>query len=275
MTACATRRLSGAGLLIAALLVWCRDTAWLPDAADTLPLVAGLPLAWWFGGPWKPLPSPATGKLKPAAIAAVIAFTGGWLLASITLLAIAWTALAWCWTRSFFHPQPRRTRLLWLAILAFPWLVLEWPQLGWWFRLTSAAVAEAVFTLLQMPVLREGTLLNVMGVPINIEAACAGWNLLQLTLLAGVAIGAHDVGPARRFGLYFCLLPVLAWAANLIRILVLSGIALTFDVAMADGAIHGLTGLLVIAATIAIAKLLAALISPPATPTTRTVTSAR
>ncbi|NQX02064.1 hypothetical protein HQ447_15510 [bacterium] len=38
-----------------------------------------------------------------------------------------------------------------------------------------------------------------MGVPNEIEAACAGWNLLQLTLLTGLAVFASVLALTKAF----------------------------------------------------------------------------
>ncbi len=250
-------------MIVAAALIWFRDRSWLPDAADSLPLVAGFPLAWWLGSPWVVRAEPDSGGKRWLLAAAGFAFGAGWMISSITLLSIAWTALAWCWAVAFHQPDDRRWRVAGLVVLAFPWVTLEWQQVGWWFRLSSAAAGEFFFQMLQMPVLREGTRLSVMGVPVQVDAACAGWNLMQLTLLAGLVLGVREIGSHRRFLGFLLLLPALSWVANFIRILVLTGIALSFDIAIADGAIHGITGLVVIVAVIAMTRLLCLLLEPP------------
>ena len=266
-----SRSLAGCGLILAAGLIWCRDLGWVSEPADTLPLLAGIPLAWWLGRSWVPLTNPDfRGKTLPL-LAAAFAFAAGWMVSNLTLLAMAWTALAWCWVTIFHQPREGRGRVVFLLALAFPWMVLEWQHVGWWFRLSSASAAEEFFHLLRMPVIREGVRLNVMGVPIHVEAACAGWNLLQLTLLAGVAMGIREMKSNGRFIVFICLLPALSWIANFIRILALTAIALSFDVQAADGAFHGVTGLLVIFAVIAMTRLLCMLIDPPVASTSRIV----
>ncbi len=254
--------ISGIGLLLAAVAIWLRDRQWLAAPEDSLPLAFGLPLAFLLGRPWVPATDPVPKKAQLLAIAGAAVFAVGWLIGNITVLALGWTLLSFLWAFFGFAPQPRRGRLALLALLSFPWLVIEWQSIGWAFRLSSAAVAEMFFRLVEIPATREGTHLNVMGVPIEIEAACAGWNLLQLTLLAGIALGAHEIRPTRRFILLLCLLPGIVWIANLLRILILSGIALSFDTQTAGGAIHGLTGLAVLGAVLAMTKGLSILLAP-------------
>lgn len=263
MTAPLQRRIALTALVGAAVLVWLQDLTWTANMADTLPLAAGIPLAWWLGGPWKPREA-LDWKIRNRAIAAgLVGFLCGWLLSSLTLLAISWTLCAGCLIGVIYQPRLGRTRLACLLLLSFPWIALEWPQTGWWFRLSSAWAAEHFFHLLAMPVVREGTHLNVMGVPIDIEPGCAGWNLLQLTLLTGVTLGSHELPSSGRFKVLFCLLPVLSWGANLFRILLLSGLALSFDVDVASGALHGMTGLGVIALVVVMTKILCFWLAPP------------
>lgn len=251
-------------LVGAACLVWSNDRAWLSNMADTLPLAAGIPLAWWLGGPWTPRETIGPGHHAKATVAAALGFLLGWLVSSLTVLSLSWTLLACLFIRETYQPRLGRPRLAWLLLLSFPWIALEWPQAGWWFRLSSAWAAERFFDLLAMPAIREGTHLNVMGVPIDIEPACAGWNLLQLTLLTGVTMGFRELPSTRRFNFLLCLLPVLSWSANFLRILLLSALALSFDVSLASGLLHGLTGLGVIALVVVMTKLLCLALGPTA-----------
>lgn len=265
--------LAGAGLILAAIAIWARDLRWLPTASDALPLALGLPMAFFLGQPWLVENPQPCKKRRNLAVIGAIAFVIGWVTGSLTVLSLAWTAVCVAWASWGFTSKPRRGRLAWLLLLSFPWLVIEWPQIGWAFRFSSAYLAEGFFGLLALPVEREGTHLNVMGVPVEIEAACAGWNLLQLTLLAGVALGAHEIKNAGRFYGFLAFLPVLAWIANLVRILVLTGIALSFDVDTAAGAIHGLMGLIVLIVVLSLTKMICSLLNPSRQMTKRVVTT--
>jgi exosortase/archaeosortase family protein len=256
----------GLALAIAAVMIWLRDFRWWENAVDTLPLAFGLPLAWHFGRPWKISEVVLTKRGKVLSIAGAIVFAAGWIGGNCTLLSFAWTLMAAVWAYRAFEPRARRGRLVWLLLFSFPWLVLDWQIIGWWFRISSAAVTELIFHHMQMPVIREGTSIAVLGVPVEIEAACAGWNLLQLTLLAGVAMGTSELRSGGRFAVLLAALPVIAWLANLLRILVLTGIALSYGTGIAKGAVHGLTGLAILAVVLVMTKLLCYWMdSPPAT----------
>jgi exosortase/archaeosortase family protein len=256
-------KIAALGLLVSAVLIWWRDTSWSADLADTLPLAAGIPLAFWLGIPWKRICTEQEPRLPLVwPWLAGILFAISWVLLQLTLLALAWTAFAAYGMRRWWRPSGNVAGLLLVLLFSFPWLVMEWPQIGWWFRLSAAFATEGLFQLLQMPVLRSGTELQILGEIIRIEPACAGWNLLQLTLLVGLSIGIHDLSQPRRFWIFVLLLPALAWVANLIRIVALSGLCLTFGVETAEGLWHGLTGLIVIAAVVGMAKWLCHAMEP-------------
>jgi len=256
-------QLSGLLLALTAVAIWLRDPLWMMAPADTLPLALGLPLTYFLGYPWHSAKNSAPRSLHLLAVGGGIALGVGWVIGSLTLLAASWTLLAMIWAHWSFARQARRGRLFWLLLLSFPWLVVDWPVIGWVFRLSSATVAEQVFKLLELPAQRDGTHLVIMSVPVEIEASCAGWNLLQLALLSGVAFGTYEIRSASRFTILLCLIPAIAWLANLLRILILSGIALSYDAQVASGAIHGLTGLVVLGAVLAMTKGLCRLLDPP------------
>lgn len=256
------RWIGGLVLALAAVGIWAKDEHWTISMADTLPLALGIPLTYILGFPWKPELKALTQKSKKIYAVSVMLFLVSWAVGNITLLAISWTVISMVWAAWCFTPQAHRARLGGLLLLSFPWLFLEWQWVGYTFRLSSAVVAEFFFNFLQMTTHRDATNLNVLGVPIQIEAACAGWNLLQLTLLAGVAFGAYKIPSSRRFALLIGLLPAVAWIANLLRIIILTGLALSFDIELASGTLHGLTGLAVLALVLAITKLLCFLLAP-------------
>lgn len=255
--------LGGIALALAAVMVWVRDLQWMSAPADTLPLTLGLLVAYIIGQPWQAATPPLPAIHVPMVGGGGLVFACAWIFGSLTLLAMGWTLLAMVWVCWSFEAQARRMRLAWLLLLSFPWLVIDWPVIGLAFRLSSAVVAEQVFGFLQMPIQRHGTLLEILGVPVKIEASCAGWNLLQLTLLVGVAIGTYEIRSSRRFVLLLGLLPAIAWCANLLRILLLTGVALSFDSQVASGSIHGFAGLVVLGAVLVLTKGLCFLIDPP------------
>lgn len=235
---------SSLGLLAAyAVAIWLRDTAWLADWADTVPVLAAFPLALWLGRPWRLRPAPArvpAGWLVAAAVLSALGAIGGW----IAVLAAGWTLLAGLWMRAHVEPGagPSRGRLLPLLFLAFPWMTLELPAIGWSFRLSGAAVVGGLFDLLRLDVQRSGTELLVQGMTISVEPACGGLNVLQALLVAGAAVAYTRMGSTRAYWPGLVVLPLMAWLANTARIFTLSFTALTFGVGFARGAWHSWGG---------------------------------
>jgi exosortase/archaeosortase family protein len=136
----------------------------------------------------------------------------------------------------------RVQRLLLLPLLAFPWLALEGASLGWWFRLSGAWTAEHLFGLAGLAVTRVGTHLLVQGLPISVDASCAGLKVLQALLIAGTAVAFLQIGDRPGYSWSLPVLAGLAWLANTLRVLVLSGAALTVSPEFAQGWFHAWGG---------------------------------
>jgi exosortase/archaeosortase family protein len=271
MNAFQQRWLYGLAFSAVAVAIWCSDLRWVATLADTLPLALGIPIGLVLGMPWQFKSTPISKRDQRIGGLTLLGLMMGWIIGSVTIMSFSFTLCFMIWVKHTFKPQARRNRLGLLLLLSFPWLVLEWDQVGYAFRLSSAFVVEQFFNFLQITTLRNATDLHVLGVPIQIEAACAGWNLLQLTLLTGVAIGAYEIPSKRRFILLLAFLPAVAWVANFLRILVLSGVALSFDVELASGSLHGLTGLAVLGIVLIITKGLCAFLVPSPSILSKTV----
>ena len=236
-------------LVFLAGFIWLRDRHWFADAADVLPVLAALPLAAWLGSPWRWNPV-RRAPSRPTLAVAGIAIVAGLLLDLTLPLALGWTAALWAWVRQRVPAAdlPRTARLLPLTLTAFPWVTLDLQPLGWWFRLSGAASAHALFSLAGLDVKGEGTELVVQGMPISVAPSCAGLNALQSLLVAGTFLACvmlRDV-PGRRFALNLALLLPLAWFANTVRILAISIAALTWGQSFAMGVFHTWGGLLVL-----------------------------
>lgn len=247
-------------MMAGAALVWCRDMSWREFILDALPLMGGIPLAFWLGSPWQRRANDEQVRFSPwLLILASLALVFGWLMPSVTLLALGWSVIAIQMMQRRYQTSANVVGLWLMLLLSFPWLVIEWPAIGWWFRLSAAYATEHFFTLMQMPIVRNGTDLQVLGENIRIEPGCAGWNLLQLTLLTGLSMGLHEIKTRKRFWCFLGWLALISWTANWMRILLLTGMCLTFGVKTADGIWHGLTGIFVLILTLLMAKWLAVL----------------
>lgn len=220
-------------------VIWLRDARWMPRIADVAPLLAAPPLLAWLGSPWRLRPTPAAVSAPMLILAAVLVAAGA-ATGVMVLLAAGWAALLGLWIRTDIEPSASRplAPLLVLALLAFPWIPLDIPGLGWWFRLSGAAVVGYAFQGLQLDVAREGTLLLVQGLPLSVDTACAGLNVLQAMLIAGFVVLYRRVAGTRMFWVGLGMLPVVAWVANTVRVFVMAFTALTFGSRFAQGGYH-------------------------------------
>jgi exosortase/archaeosortase family protein len=227
-------------LAILAVFIWARDRRWATEAADTLPVLAGIPLCIWLGWPWKFVHSAfkLSGRFI---IAAVVLFVAGILFELTLLLALGWTSLLWSWLSVRIEPEslPAVRRLMVLPLLSFPWITLDFAQtIGWNFRLSGAWATSHLFSLLGLSVTQDGTSMTLQGQLISVEVACAGLNTLQATLIAGSMLAFIFIGHRSRFWWNLPLLVVLAWCANTLRIIVLCIAVLTISPEFAEGIFH-------------------------------------
>lgn len=234
-------------LAILAAFIWLRDLSWSSTFDDTIPILVGIPLFYWVGRPWH-LSIPHERLPASALIGTAILILLGVLANSTFLLTVGWVFLLWKWL-SLRTPRTEHSKLiklLVLPLLSFPWITLDAQPVGWWFRLTGAQATGALYSLLGLDVKVEGTQLLINGLPISVEAACSGMNTLQSLLIAGSLLAFLYLGETSRYWWNLPLLVVIAWLANTLRIIILSGVALAVSPAFALGAFHLWGGWLVL-----------------------------
>lgn len=237
------RNLLLAGLGIFAAFIWLRDMSWISAAEDTVPVLVALPLCLWMGKPWEWRRETGTVSTLLLAVAVLLALAG--IVADATLLlAGAWCLLALTFCRAYLaHFAPR---LLLLALLGFPWIHQSAGAIGWWFRYTGAGVTAGLFSLFGQSVSREGTFLMINHMPLSVEAACGGLNVLQAMLVAGVVVALRTMPGGRPFWIASLLLLPFAWLANTLRIFLIGVTGLLFGHEFAMGWFHTLGGWLVL-----------------------------
>jgi len=231
------------GLVILGAFIWLRGTLGMESASDTLPLLAAFPLYLWLTMPWKRLREPAT-RLPRTAYAGLALTFAGMVADSTLVLSVAWIVLLAALHSAFFERVPRR--FLILPLLGFPWLTQNLESLGWLFRYTGAGAVQVLFTLLGLTVHREGTLLFIQDLPLSVEPACAGLNVLQAMLIVGCLLICMRVPRGWRFWLSLTSLVPLAWIANTSRIFMLGCAGLLFGSDFARGWFHQWGGWLVL-----------------------------
>ncbi len=234
-------------LILLDIWIWARDLSWTDQASDALPILVALPLFVFLAAPWKW--NDQGFRLNTWWFGlGIFLLLPGWATGLTVALVLGWGALAWAWFSERLEPGSLHAtrRLLPLCLLAMPWIALDGAFIGWWFRLSGAAVTDWVYSLIGFNVERQGTMLTIQGAPISVEAACAGMNTLQAMLIAGVALAYVVLGKSRLYWHNVIILPLVAWLANTIRILMLSGMALSFSPEFVMGVFHDFSGWLVI-----------------------------
>lgn len=227
------------GLIILAMFIWLRDMAWISSSDDTLPILIALPLFVWLGIPWlwrQDAPQYSSKTLT----AGICLFVAGIGLNVTLLIAVGWTLLLFTWLSARLLPEslPQLYKLSVLPLMAFPWISLDFDRVGWWFRLSGAWVTEYVFAWSGAAVTREGTLLNINGLPISIDVACAGLNTLQSMLISGTIVAYIFLNATTRYWLSFPILFIMAWFANTIRIIIICLLALAISPEFVMGPFH-------------------------------------
>ena len=247
-----------AALLAIAAFVWLRDRTWISSSDEVLPLLVAPVLFLWLGEPWRGWRA-ENSSLKLSGLAGgALVFVLGLALDLTFLLAAAWVVLLWTWLREKVVSEKISStrRLLVLALLAFPWLALDLPSLGWWFRLSAAWSAEHIFQSFGFIVTRDGTQIIVQNFPVDVSAACAGLKVLQAALVAGSVLAFVLLGRSRWYWPAVAVLPLVAWLANTLRVVMLSAVALTFGADAANGWFHEWGGWLVLVTMFGLCALL-------------------
>lgn len=234
----------------AALAVWQgRDPA--DPGLGATALAAGFLVFMHLPVRWRtPVEQPGWAAWLPAGLLYAVGSAAG-----ITFVQAAGWLWAWSrWTRSAVAASALPVERSWLAFaFLFPWITRDFPAIGWWFRLSGAAVCGALFEGLGFPVEREGTSLVVGGLPVHVEAACAGMSLLQAMMVAGTVLALAFFPKSRAFFPAFAAMPVLAWAANCARITLITAVALSAGVEFSQGLFHTWGALIVIGFMLAFA----------------------
>jgi exosortase len=133
-----------------------------------------------------------------------------------------------------------------LKVLAFPLCLLlfmvplpaiVYSQITFPLQLLASRVAESVLTLLGIPVLREGNVLELASQKLSVVEACSGIrSLLSLSFLSLVYAYFFDSKPWMRLVLFLATIPI-AIVANATRV-TLTGVISEYKPELAKGFFH-------------------------------------
>lgn len=245
------------GLIVLGLFIWVRDLAWMSGSADVLPVLAAFPLFLWLAFPWDLKEEPAFTWNWRLPVAAGL-FVSGVVCDMTFPMALGWVILLQQFLSAYLEDFDKRITVL--PLFGFPWVVQDFHSIGWLFRHAGAKCVAYLFTLGGAHVFREGTLLTVNGMPLSIDPACGGLNVLQAMLVVGCFLICLRARRGSYFWAAIALLAPLAWLANTLRIFALGCAGLAFGPGFAMGWFHEWGGWLVVCVMFFLSQLLLSLI---------------
>lgn len=139
-------------------------------------------------------------------------------------------------------------RALLFPLLLLPFMIpiptVIYNQITFPLQLFASQVAEYVLLLINIPVLRDGNILELASQKLSVAEACSGIrSLLMLTFLSLVYAYFFDSKVWMRWALFFCTIPI-AIIANAGRVTI-TGILSEIDTSLASGIFHETEGFVI------------------------------
>jgi exosortase len=152
------------------------------------------------------------------------------LIAGIVIFLAGWETL-----RAISFP-------LGFLIFTIPIPVIIYNQITFPLQLLASRLATSWLELVQVPVLRDGNILNLSNYSLEVVEACSGIRSL-LTLLSLAVAYSYFAEPRRwaRYALVILIVPI-AIVTNAIRIVGAGVLARNFGPATAEGFLHEFSG---------------------------------
>ena len=119
-------------------------------------------------------------------------------------------------------------------------------------QLVASQLGEQLLRLVYVPVLRDGNVLTLAAITLEVNDACSGIRSLMALLSVATLIGHFSAStPLRRWSIAFAAVPV-AIALNGVRIAMTGLAASRFGPAVASGTIHAASGWVVFVVALAV-----------------------
>ncbi len=207
-------------------------------------------LAWIFWTERKHLAATADNSYKFAwffLACTTVLFALGSFSAILALVFLSIWALLLALLGLFYGDRGLKT--LWpLAITAFfavPWPAFIFNNASFKLRLLSSWLSELMLRAISIPVYREGNVIDLGSIQLEVVDACSGLRYLLPSLLMAVLAGWLFLKrPLMRVWLVFFAVPVAVFS-NAFRIMITGVLCRWFGPAMAEGFFHDFSGWLV------------------------------
>ncbi len=214
-----------------------------------------LPLAMWFA--WRRRARLRSLELQPSAwglpaiFGALMLLPAGRAVAEVFVVRLSLVLLVPAGLLFLFGPRMVRALRFPLAflLLMVPLPAIVFNEIALPLQRVASAAGELALRLGGVPVLREGNVLELASMRLDVAEACSGIRSLMTLVTFGVLLG--EMGRhsrARRAVLAFAAVPV-AVVANAARVAVTGYAAATWGAPAVQGRLHATAGAIVFAAT--------------------------
>ena len=166
----------------------------------------------------------------------------------ITLGGILVFFLGWAFLRALTIPVI-------FLILMIPIPAIIWNKLAFPLQLLAAQLSAGLIQFIQIPVFREGNILQLANTSLEVVDACSGLrSLTALISLTGLFAYISPLTTLKKWVLFFSAIPI-AVAVNVFRLTFTAAMAFWISPDMAHGFLHDISGMFIFVGALALVYL--------------------
>ncbi len=166
----------------------------------------------------------------------------------ITLAGILVFFLGWAFLRALTIPVI-------FLILMIPIPAIIWNKLAFPLQLLAAQLSAGLIQFIQIPVFREGNILQLANTSLEVVDACSGLrSLTALISLTGLFAYISPLTTLKKWVLFFSAIPI-AVAVNVFRLTFTAAMAFWISPDMAHGFLHDISGMFIFVGALALVYL--------------------